>query len=242
MLHKGAAKKVTIYINEDTKYHGVPLYQAILNLLLHKGVAGATASRAMAGYGAHQTMHTTKIEVLSEHLPLRVEFVETAEKVDEILPALYDIVTDGLIEVQDTEVVKIARKEKQRAEPKLAHAEKRGKARLMRIYLGEGDKWHDERLFDAIVKRLRMMDIAGATVYRGILGYGANGHTHKQGRLHLSHDLPVMISVVDQQEKLDEAVEAIKDMMTDGLIVFSDVDIIRLVHSHPLTETSNANV
>lgn len=241
MLHKGSAKKVTIYVNEDAQYHAGPLYEAILTLLMHKGVAGATASRAMAGFGAHHVMHTTKIELLTEHLPVRVEFVETAEKVDEILPTLYDIVTDGLIEVQDTQVVKVAMKEKRRAEPKSAHEEKRGKARLMRIYLGEADKWHDERLYDAIVKRLRMMDVAGATVYRGILGYGAKGHTHKQSTLHFSHDLPVMISVVDQQEKLNEAVEVIKEMMTEGLIVFSDVDVIRLVHSHP-TESSNANV
>jgi PII-like signaling protein len=208
---------------------------------MHKGVAGATASRAMAGFGAHHTMHTTKIELLTEHLPIRIEFVETAEKVDEILPTLYDLVTDGLIEVQDTQVVKTAMKEKPKPEPKAPHEEKRGKARLMRIYLGEADKWHGECLYDAIVKRLRMMDIAGATVYRGILGYGAKGHTHKEGKFHLSHDLPVMISVVDQQAKLDEAVDVIKEMMTDGLIVFSDVDVIRLVHC-PVTETSNANV
>ena len=241
MLQKGSAKKVTIYVNEDAKYHTGPLYEAILTLLMHKGVAGATASRATAGFGAHHIMHTTKIELLTEHLPVRIEFVETAEKVDEILPTLYEMVTDGLIEVQDTHVVKVATKEKSRVEAKSAHEEKRGKARLMRVYLGEADKWHDERLYDAIVKRLRMMDIAGATVYRGILGYGIKGHTHKQGTLHFSHDLPIMISVVDQQEKLNEAVVVIKEMMTDGLIVFSDVDVIRLVHSHPVTESSDAN-
>jgi uncharacterized protein len=242
MLHQGAAKKVTIYVNEDSQYHAGPLYEAILTLLMHKGVSGATASRAMAGFGAHHVMHTTKIELLTEHLPIRIEFVESVEKVDEILPTLYDMVSDGLIEVQDTHVVKVAKKEKRSEESKPPHEEKRGKARLMRVYLGEADKWHGEPLYDAIVKRLRMMDIAGATVYRGILGYGAKGHTHKQGKLHLSHDLPIMISVVDQQEKLNAALDVIQEMMTDGLIVFSDVDVIRLVHSHPLTEVSDASV
>ena len=106
MLTKGAAKKVIIYVNEDTRYHLQPLYEAILTYLMHKGVAGATASRAMAGFGPHQVMHTTKIEVLTEHLPIRIEFIETAEKVDELLPTLYDMVSDGLIEVHDTTVVK----------------------------------------------------------------------------------------------------------------------------------------
>src|ERR1700676_692068 len=120
MLRKGAAKKVTIYVNEDTRYQLGPLYEAILTFLMHKGVSGATASRAMAGFGAHQLLHTTKIEVLSEHLPIRIEFIDTAEKVDEILSTLYDMVTDGVIEVQDTVVVKAVMKER-KAEPKRPH-------------------------------------------------------------------------------------------------------------------------
>ena len=110
----------------------------------------------------------------------------------------------------------------------------------MRIYLGEADKWHGEPLYEAIVKQLRMMDIAGATVYRGILGYGAKGHTHKQSFMHFSRDLPVMISIVDTPEKLIEASTAIEGMIQDGLIVVSDVDIIRLVHSHSLAEVTDA--
>src|SRR5271154_4422598 len=110
MLSKGIAKKVTIYLNEDTQRHLSPLYESILAFLVRKGVSGATVTRALAGFGAHKVIHTPKIEALSEHLPVRLEFIETAEKVEELLPALYDMVTDGLIEVQDTTVVKIATK------------------------------------------------------------------------------------------------------------------------------------
>jgi len=240
MLQKGTAKKVTIFVNEDTQRHFGALYESILTFLLHKGVSGATATRAMAGFGAHHVMHTGKIEVLSEHLPVRVEFIESPEKVDELLPTLYDMVTDGIIEVQDTQVVKVANKERRDA-PKGPHAEMRGTARLMRIYMGESDEWEGEPLFEAIVKRLRLMDIAGATVYRGILGYGVKGHTHKSGRLPFSRDLPIMISVVDSAEKLGQALNEIESMMVDGIIVLSDVDVIRLVHSRPATEPSNAN-
>lgn len=241
MLGKGAAKKVTIYVNEDARHQLGPLYEAILTFLMHKGVAGATASRAMAGFGAHQVLHTTKIEALSEHLPVRVEFIDTAEKVDEILPTLYEMVTDGVIEVQDTVIVKAAMKSRKAAE-KIPHERKQGKARMMRLFLGEADRWAGEPLYEAIVKRLRMMDIAGATVYRGILGYGIKGHTHKQGFLHLSHDLPMMITVVDTEEKLQQATAAIEEMIQDALIVMSDVEIIRLVHSHSLKESGDAGV
>src|SRR5207237_6492182 len=239
MLKKGAAKKVTIYVNEDTQYHLQPLYEAILTYLMHKGVAGATATRAMAGFGPHQVMHTTKIEVLTEHLPIRIEFVEAAEKVEALLPTLYDMVSDGLIEIQDTTVVKSAMKEHP-AEAKRPHDKKQGKAKLLRIYMGEADQWNGEPLYDAIVKQLRMMDISGATVYRGILGYGVKGHTHKERFLHMSHDQPVMVAVVDTADKLNNAMDTIESMMQDGLIVTSDVEIVRLVHAPPPTETPDA--
>jgi PII-like signaling protein len=236
MLSKGTAKKVTIFLNEDTQHHFGSLYESILTFLLHKGVSGATVTRALSGFGAHRIIHTPKIEVLAEHLPLRLEFIETAEKVEELLPTLYDMVTDGLIEVQDTTVVKIANKEKRQLEPKQPHQRKAGKAKQMRIFMGEADRWHGEPLYDAIVKRLRMIDIAGATVYRGILGYGAKGHTHKHNMLHTNRDLPVMISVIETEEKLSEAAEAVEEMLQDGLIVVSDVDVVRLVHSHLLSD------
>jgi len=240
MLQKGTAKKVTIFINEDTQHHFGSLCDSILTFLLHKSVSGATATRAMAGFGAHQVMHTTKIEVLAEHLPIRIEFIESAQKVDELMPALYDMVTDGVIEVLDTQVVKVANKERP-APPKGPRTEMRGTAKMMRIYMGESDRWQGEPLYEAIVQRLRMMDIAGATVYRGILGYGVKGHTHKSGRLPFSRDLPVMIAVVDTEEKLGKAINDIESMMQDGIIVLSDVDVIRLVHNNPAVESSHAN-
>ena len=242
MLTKGQAKKVTIYLNEDTQHHLSPLYESILTFLIHRGVSGATVTRALSGFGAHRVVHTPKIEVLAEHLPLRLEFIESADKVEDLLPTLYEMVTDGLIEVQDTTVIKVATKEKRHAEPKTPHERKAGKAKLMRIFMGEADRWNGEPLYDAIVKRLVMMDISGATVYRGILGYGAKGHTHKSNFLHTKRDLPVMISVVDDDAKLSQAAEAVEEMLQDGLIVISDVDIIRLVHSHSLGQATDARL
>jgi PII-like signaling protein len=130
--------------------------------------------------------------------------------------------------VQDTQVVKSAARDAP-AEATPPRVEMRGAARMMRIYLGESDRWHGEPLYEAVVKRLRLLDVAGATVYRGVLGYGVKGHTHKSGILPFSHDLPIMISVVDSQERLDRAIAEIEPMMQDALIVLSDVDVVRLV-------------
>jgi PII-like signaling protein len=239
MLTKGPAKKVTIFINEDTQHHMTALHDSIMIFLMHKGVSGATATRAYSGFGSHQLLHTPKIEVLAQHLPIRIEFVETPEKVDEILPTLYEMVSDGLIEVQDTTVVKLARKPA-KPEHKAPHERKQGPAKLLRVYMGEADKWHEAPLYDAIVRKLLMMDIAGATVYRGILGYGAKGHQHKATFFHPTRDLPIMVSVIDAAEKISAAAEAIEGMLEDGLIVISDVDIVRLVRSSTVTETADA--
>lgn len=239
MLTQGPAKKVTIFINEDTQHHMASLHDSIMTFLMHKGISGATATRAFSGFGSHQMLHTPKIEVLAQHLPIRIEFVDTPEKVEEVLPTLYEMVSDGLIEVQDTNVVRHARKSP-KPEPKLPHERQDSQAKLLRVFIGEADKWHDEPLYDAIVKKLRMLDMAGATVYRGILGYGAKGHQHKQSFFHVSRDMPIMVSVIDSAEKIATAAEAIEGMLEDGLIVISDAAIVRLVRSHNLTEASDA--
>jgi PII-like signaling protein len=230
MLTKGPARKVTIFLNEDT-HHGITaLHDAVMTFLLHKGIAGATATRAFSGFGSHHALHTPHVEALSEHLPIRIEFIESAERVEELLPTLYEMVTDGLIEVQDTTVIKLARPAAA-PEPKVAHQREQGPAKMLRIFLGEADKWHGEPLYEAIVKKLRMLDIAGATVYRGILGYGAKGHEHKKSFLHVSRDLPILISVVDTAEKIRAAAEVVEGMLEDGLLVISDVEMVRLVRS-----------
>jgi len=77
------------------------------------------------------------------------------------------------------------------------------------------------------------MEVAGATVYRGILGYGAKRHTHKEGMFRISQDRPIMISVIDLPERTDEIIEALAPMMQDGLIVVSDVEARRFVRALP---------
>ncbi len=236
MLPKGPAKKVTIHLNEDTRHHTGPLWRAIFEYLQHKNVAGATVLRPVMGFGAHHRRHSLDMEATMEHMPIRIELVDTAERVNEVLPTLYDMVHDGLIEVQETAVVKSTMQESPEEAP---HREEvRGPAKLMRIFLCEGDKWGGEPLHEQIIKTLRMHDIAGATVYRGILGYGAKGHTHESHLINVSHNLPIVIVVVDIEPNIEKAIHTIEPMIDEGLIVLSDVDVIRLSHSMPLQETT----
>jgi PII-like signaling protein len=102
-----------------------------------------------------------------------------------------------------------------------------GKAKMMRIYIGEADQWRDKPLYKALVEAMRANDIAGVTVYRGILGYGAHRRIHKDKALHLSHDCSIMLSAVDTEEKLRSCLPLVDQMVEEGLVVLSDVDIIK---------------
>lgn len=233
MLKAGPAKKVTIYVGEDHKYHGQSSYSAILDFLFYKGVSGASVVRGIAGFGADHHLHTTRIERLTEDLPIKVEFIESADKVEDVLPKLHELVGTGLIEIQDTTVVKAAETEpSKRNSPAatLPPLKREGKAKMMQIYIGENDKWRDKPLYKALIESMRANDIAGVTVYHGILGYGANRRIHRDSALHLSHDRPILLSVIDTEEKLRAFSPMLDSMIQQGLIVLSDVDIITYAH------------
>ncbi len=229
MLQQGAAKRVTICVGEDVHHHGEALYMAVLNFLFYRGVAGATVSKGIAGFGADHKLQTSRILRLAENLPIRIEFVETADKVEELLPKLYELAGPGIIEVQDTTVVKPPSEKT----AELPHVAMRGRAKLMRIYISEDDQWHGKPLHEAIVESLRANDLAGATVYRGIYGYGAHRRFHKEKALTRSHDLPIMLGVVDEEEKIRNYLPLLDDMVQEGLVVLSDVDVIRYTHRLP---------
>jgi PII-like signaling protein len=101
-----------------------------------------------------------------------------------------------------------------------------GKAKLLMIHIDENDWWQGEALYEAIVKKLRLMDIAGATVYRGILGYGGKNRLHKSGFFGLSEDLPVTISVIDAEEKIRRALPTLREMVSEGLMAMTDVEVL----------------
>jgi PII-like signaling protein len=233
MLNAGPAKKVSIYVGETHQYHGYSVYSAILDYLFFRGVSGATVVRGIGGFGADHHLHTTRVLDVTENLPIKIQFIESPEKVDELLPKLHEMVGSGLIEIQDTMVAKPSEVSHRNAPQDTVPALKReGKAKLMRIYIGENDKWHDKPLHKALIESMRANDIAGVTVYQGILGYGANRRIHQQKTLNLSHDHPILLSVVDTEEKLRAYLPILDDMVQQGLVVFSDVDIIKYTHNY----------
>ena len=101
-----------------------------------------------------------------------------------------------------------------------------GPALLVRIYVGEADRHDGHPLYQAIVAFLRERGIAGATVFRGIEGYGANARLHTTRILRLSEDLPVLIEVVDQEDRIRAVLPELDAMIQDGLITLEKVDVV----------------
>jgi PII-like signaling protein len=227
MLSAGKAVKVSIYLSEGSTYHGVPTYSSIIDFLFYRGVSGATVLKGVAGFGADHHMHSASFVEISDHLPMKIEFIESREKVDDLLGKLEELAGSGMIEIQETIVAKPAHVSRKKKQLPPAHLKIEGKAKLMRIYIGESDRWKDKPLHNALVEAMRANDIAGVTVYRGILGYGAHRRVHKDKPLHLSHDCSIMLSVIDTEEKIHSFLPLVDQMVEEGLVVLSDVDIIK---------------
>jgi PII-like signaling protein len=105
MLTSGKAVKVTLYLSDGAKHHGVPVYSSILDYLFHSGIAGATVVKGVAGFGSRHRLHSAHILEISDHLPIKIEFIESREKVDLVLPELEKRTGSGLIEIQETTIV-----------------------------------------------------------------------------------------------------------------------------------------
>lgn len=101
-----------------------------------------------------------------------------------------------------------------------------GDGKLVRIFVGESDTWHGKPLYQAIVERAREQGLAGATVVRGIEGFGASSILHTARILRLSEDLPVVIEIVDRAERIDAILPILDEMVGGGLVTVEPVHII----------------
>jgi hypothetical protein len=102
-----------------------------------------------------------------------------------------------------------------------------GQGTLLRIFVGEQDRWHGRPLHEALVLKAREMGLAGATVVRGIEGFGAHSRLHTAKVLRLSEDLPMVIEIVDREERVRAFLPVCDEMVGDGLVTLEPVEIVR---------------
>jgi PII-like signaling protein len=109
-----------------------------------------------------------------------------------------------------------------------------GNGKLLRIFLGELDKYDGKPLYEVIVRKARELNLAGATVFRGLEGFGAKSVIHKAKFLELSEDLPILIEIVDSEDKIAEAIPVFDELITNAdcgvLITIEKAEVIKYTH------------
>lgn len=105
-----------------------------------------------------------------------------------------------------------------------------GEGQLLRVFVGESDRWEGKPLYEAIVRRARAESLAGATVLRGLEGFGAHSRLHTAKILRLSVDLPIVIEIVDKPERIQQFLPALDEMVSEGMITLEKVHIIAYRH------------
>lgn len=106
-----------------------------------------------------------------------------------------------------------------------------GPGKLLRIFIGDADRWHGRSLAEALVRMLREEGLAGATVIHGVEGFGAASRIHTAHILRMSEDLPIVIEVVDREERIRQVLPKLDEMVQEGLVCLADVDIVMYRHS-----------
>jgi PII-like signaling protein len=243
------ASLLHIYLRANARWRGVPLYRAIVEKARASQMAGASVFSVELSFGAHRHLHDATSEYTSYDIPVVIEIVDAADRVGTLIDAMEDMIDQGLAVSRETNVLLYAGaagryaneieyrgvdetddQNPQGAQPKPKDAtamKTQSEARRLTIYIGSSDVWEGQNLALAIVERCRALGIAGATVCRGILGFGSHSVIHRTHLLALSEDLPEKIEIVDTPEKLARLLPALDKMIGGGLVVIEDVRVIR---------------
>lgn len=231
-----------IFLSEWDKYHHHTLYIFILNLAREAGLAGCTVFRGFWGYGVRNYVHsdiavegTGERPILIEIVDEQVRVQEFAQKIIPMLSKAGGLVTEGAVSVYDYRHVPSTQTETtdnlqdfEEAQMATIQGELMEQNVLLRIFMGELDKYDHKPLFEVILESCKGLGIAGCTVIQGMMGFGASKVIHKGHLLRLSQDVPVLLEVVDKADKIQRLLIQIKPMLQGALVTEERV----IVHHH----------
>jgi PII-like signaling protein len=243
------ASLLRVYAKTIEKWHGVPLYRAIVEAARRRHLAGASVFPVELGYGSHRRLHDISSEYAFFDIPIVVEIVDAAERVAELVAELETMVTEGLVVVSSARVhIYTHGSQREQVGPPIfqtsppsharrvsgeegtTHMKIEGEGKRVTVYVGSADTWGGRNLAIAIVEQCRKLGLAGATLSRGVMGFGKHSVIHKAHFLGLSDDLPEKIEVVDRPEEIDRLLPVLDQMIGGGLIVVEDVHVVRYLH------------
>ena len=239
------ATLLRMYLNGNARWHGKPLYRAVVEAARSLQLGGASVFLADLSYGTHRQIHDAKSEYSSFAIPVVLDLVDADEKLQALLVEVDTMVGEGLVVLRPVRVIQYAGTGdpspagRARATPDWERPDTTGEPDAMKIegsaqqvtvYIGSSDTWHGQNLSAAIITRCRDMGIAGATASLGVMGFGKNSRIHRAHLLGLSDDMPERIEIVDQPDRIAALLPVLEEMVGGGLIVVEDVHVVRYLH------------
>jgi PII-like signaling protein len=220
-----------------------PTYERIVKAARADGLAGATVLKGIMGFGSHG-LQQRSVWSLAEHLPVIVEIVDSAERVIGFTHRAWDQeIVSGLATLERAAVMMYRHRSHgpsttlqlatmlkplstlPRIEPR-AHMKISEDGVLLRVFIGESDRHEHKPLYEAIVRKVRELGLSGATVLRGVEGFGANSVVHRSSLLEMSTDLPIVVEIVDTEPKVKLLLPHLELMVREGMITMEYVLIL----------------
>ena len=259
MRLEGEQTLLRVYLRNTDK-HGwfsAPAAEALVQRAKSEGLAGATVLRGFFGLDLAGRVLDSNPWSLVEHVPVIVELVDSPRAIGRFLTAVGQIVLEGMATLERGHVL-LYRQNRVAAERAGMRLEVPGpvtpfstlpspeefpvmklseEGQLLRVFIGESDTWHGEPLYRAIVMKARELGLAGATVLRGPMGFGANSRVHTSKLLELSTDLPIIVEIVDSAQKIETLLPFLDEAGGEGLITIEAVRVLHYRHNQQKTTT-----
>jgi uncharacterized protein len=253
MRLEGEQTLLRVYLRNTDKqgWFAAPAAEALVQRAKAEGLAGATVLRGIFGLDVSGRLLESRSWSLVEHVPVIVEFVDGPQALGRFLAAVGEIVLEGMATLERGHVL-LYRQSREAAARAGMRLEVPGpvtpfsslpspeefpimklseEGQLLRVFIGESDVWHGEPLYRAIVLKARELGLAGATVLRGPMGFGANSRVHTTKLLELSTDLPIVVEIVDSAEKIQAILPFLDEAVSEGLITIEAVRVLRYRHN-----------
>jgi uncharacterized protein len=231
------------YLQSADRAPHTPTYERLVKAARHEALAGATVLRGTLGYGFHGLIKWSPWRIV-EHVPIILEIVDTAERIASFLNGpVAQIMQNGTITLERAHVMLY--RHRQHDEPcslrlggllkplsTLPQVAERPNMKvndqgvLLRIFIGESDRYENKRLYEAIIGKVRELGLAGATVLRGTEGFGAHSVVHRASLLDMSSDLPVLVEIVDTEDQIQRLLPSLEEMVPEGMITMEHVMIL----------------
>jgi PII-like signaling protein len=243
---EGERTLLRVHLRNTDKFGLARATDVLVGKARSAGLAGATVLRGILGLDVRGQLLESAAWSLVEHVPVVVEFVDSPQAIGRFLAELDAIIPEGIATLEQVHVL-VYRHERGTAglrrdipgpitagaalppneEFPIMKLSETGQ--LLRIFIGESDDWHGTPLYRAIVLKAKELGLAGATVLRGPMGFGANSRVHTANLLELSTDLPIVIEIVDSAEKVQTLLPFLDETVAEGMITLESVRVLRYV-------------